>query len=375
MNKIIGFAKREAVLCIAFVLALASMLIVTPNAGYIDYVEWSTLGLLFCLMAVVKGFDRLGAFSSLSGKLTAGFHNTRTLGAALSLMCFFLAMVVTNDVALITLVPLTITLFQGKEEVIIRTIVLETAAANLGSMATPVGNPQNLFIYTHYNMPIGEFFQIMLPLTLVSLVLVVASAFFIPSSELNGTSRNSEIVSDGRKKLRIIAMVIAAAFCLCTVLRLTDWKICLAAVLICVAVADAGILKQVDYALLLTFVCFFVFVGNISAVSELRQFISEIVSGREMLMGAVLSQVISNVPCAVMLSGFTEKAGQLLLGVDIGGMGTLIASLASLISFKLYGASEGAKKGRYFAEFTVYNFAMLVLLFTAQMAINELFRY
>lgn len=373
MNKIIGFVKREAVLCIAFVLALASTLIVPPNAGYIDYVEWSTLGLLFCLMAVVKGFDRLGAFSSLSGKLTAGFHNTRTLGAALSLMCFFLAMVVTNDVALITLVPLTITLFQGKEEVTIRTIVLETAAANLGSMATPVGNPQNLFIYTHYNMPIGEFFQIMLPLTLVSLVLVVASAFFIPSSDLNGTSRNSKIVSDGRKKLRIIAMVIAAAFCLCTVLRLTDWKICLAAVLICVAVADAGILKQMDYALLLTFICFFVFVGNISAVSELRQFISEIVSGREMLMGAVLSQVISNVPCAVMLSGFTENAGQLLLGVDIGGMGTLIASLASLISFKLYGASEGAKKGRYFAEFTVYNFSMLAVLFAAQLGINVLF--
>ena len=154
--------------------------------------------------------------------------------------------------------------------------------------------------------------------------------------------------------------------------RLLDWRICLVVVLVCVLTADWRVLRRVDYALLLTFICFFVFVGNLSAVPAVRELISGVVSGREMLVGVLLSQVISNVPCAVMLSGFTGNAEQLLLGVDIGGLGTLIASLASLISFKLYGATAGAKKSRYFAEFSAYNFAMLIVLFAAQTGFNAL---
>lgn len=374
MKAILGFIKREAVLCISFAAALISMIFVPPNAGYLGYVDWSTLGILFCLMAVVKGFDSIGAFSRLSGALTARFHSTRTLGAALSLLCFFLAMLVTNDVSLITIVPLTIALFRELPEVLIRTVVLETAAANLGSMATPVGNPQNLFIYTHYNMPIGDFFGIMLPPTLLSLLIIAASALLIPRAELAGREPAARSADDsgGRKKLRTAIYIVLAAVCLCTVLRFLDWRICFAAVLVGTLAADARVLSRVDYALLGTFICFFVFVGNISAIPVVQQFISGIVSGREMLAGVVISQVISNVPCAVMLSGFTQNAGQLLLGVDLGGLGTLIASLASLISFKFYCASAGAKKGRYFAEFTLYNFAVLAVLFAAQSGINAL---
>lgn len=373
MKEFFRFVRREAVLCISLAAALISMIFIPPDEGYLGYVDWSTLGILFCLMAVVKGFDSTGAFSRLSGALTSRFRSTRALGAALSLLCFFLAMLVTNDVSLITIVPLTITLFREAPEVLIRTVVLETAAANLGSMATPVGNPQNLFIYTHYDMPIGDFFRVMLPVTVLSLLVIAASALFIPKTELakpEAAVKSPE--SGGRKKLRTAVYIVMAAVCVCTVLRFLDWRICLAVVLAGSFIADARVLARVDYALLGTFICFFVFVGNISAIPAVQGFIGGAVAGREMLAGALISQVISNVPCAVMLSGFTQNAEQLLLGVDLGGLGTLIASLASLISFKFYCASPGAKKGRYFAEFTLYNFAALAVLFAAQCGLNVL---
>ncbi len=373
MKEFFRFVRREAVLCISLAAALISMIFIPPDEGYLGYVDWSTLGILFCLMAVVKGFDSTGAFSRLSGALTSRFRSTRALGAALSLLCFFLAMLVTNDVSLITIVPLTITLFREAPEVLIRTVVLETAAANLGSMATPVGNPQNLFIYTHYDMPIGDFFRVMLPVTVLSLLVIAASALFIPKTELAKPEAAVKAPeSGGRKKLRTAVYIVMAAVCVCTVLRFLDWRICLAVVLAGSFIADARVLARVDYALLGTFICFFVFVGNISAIPAVQGFIGGAVAGREMLAGAVISQVISNVPCAVMLSGFTQNAEQLLLGVDLGGLGTLIASLASLISFKFYCASPGAKKGRYFAEFTLYNFAALAVLFAAQCGLNAL---
>ena len=372
MKALLIFIKKEAVLCIALGAALISMIFVPPNENYLGYVDWSTLGLLFCLMAAVQGFGSAGVFRKLSGALTRHFHSTRSLGTALSLMCFFLSMAVTNDVALITLVPLTITLFRGRPEVIIRVTVLETAAANLGSMVTPMGNPQNLYIYSHYEMSLGEFFSATLPPAAVSLVMIAASALLIPSQPLE--PEKTGCASAGRSgKLRLILFGAAAAASLCTVVRLLDWRITLAVTLVCVLVADRRVLARVDYSLLLTFVCFFVFVGNISAIPAVRELIGGVVSGRELAVGVALSQVISNVPCAVMLSGFTENGRQLMLGVDIGGLGTLIASLASLISFKLYCASDSAKKGRYFAEFTIYNFAALAVLLAAQYGISALF--
>ncbi len=371
MKGLLKFIKKEAVLCISFAAALVSMIFVPPNENYLGYVDWSTLGLLFCLMAAVQGFGSIGAFAGLSRALTKRFHNTRTLGAALALMCFFLAMLITNDVALLTFVPLTILMFRNRTEAKIRTVVLETAAANLGSMATPMGNPQNLYIYSHYNLSLGEFFGTMLPLTALSLIVTAASALLIPSEPLERSVSPDE-ASEKPGKLRVILFSLAAVSSLCTVLRILDWRISLAVTLVCVIAADRRVLARVDYALLATFVCFFVFVGNISSISAVRSLISGIVTGRELLVGAAVSQVISNVPCAVMLSGFTDNARQLLLGVDIGGSGTLIASLASLISFRLYCAGEGAKKGRYFAVFTVYSFAVLAVMLAAQLGLNAL---
>ncbi len=364
----IRFIKKEAVLCIAFVLAVLSMLLTPPDAGYLGYVDFSVIGILLCLMITVQGFGKTGLFDFLSEQLTRRFKNTRSLSAALTALCFFMSMFITNDVALLTFVPLTLLLFSGREKVRIRCVILETAAANLGSMATPIGNPQNLYIYSHYSYTLADFFSVMLPISGVSLALILLSLIFIPREKITPKEDTAKFTLS--RNFFVYAAVFA--LCLCTVARLIDYRICLVLTLAAAVIFDVKILAKPDYALLATFVCFFVFVGNISAVPEIRETISRIILERETLISCVLSQIISNVPCALMVSGFTDKADAVLLGVNIGGMGTLIASLASLISYKLYARSDGAKKGRYFAEFTVYNFAFLALLLGFALAAGKL---
>lgn len=363
MNKVKEFLKAETVLCIAFVLAVASMFITPPSGDYLGYIDYSVIGMLCCLMITVRGFSETGLFEFLSKKLTGRFKSSRALCAALALLCFFMAMLITNDVALLTFVPLTLALFGGRDKLLIRCIILETAAANLGSMATPIGNPQNLSIYSYYNYSLGNFFLTMLPISLLSLLIIMISLVFIPNEKIS----HGESIAKFSPTRNFFVYSVIFAVCVCSVARLLDYRICLLITLAAALIFDRKILLKIDYALLATFVCFFVFVGNISAVSAVKDFISGILNGRELLVSCALSQVISNVPCAIMLSGFigAENSDALLIGVNIGGMGTLIASLASLISFKLYSRSDKAKKGRFFAEFTVYNFAVLAVLLFA----------
>lgn len=363
MNRIKEFLKAETVLCIAFVLAVASMFITPPSAEYLGYIDYSVIAMLFCLMVTVQGFVKTGLFEFLSKKLTGSFKSSRALSAALMLLCFFTAMLITNDVALLTFVPLTLALFSGRDKLLIRCIILETAAANLGSMATPIGNPQNLSIYSYYNYSLGDFFLTMLPISLLSLGVLLLSLVFIPNEKIS----HGEVKAAFSPTRNFFVYAVIFAVCVCSVARLLDYRICLLITLLAALIFDRKILAKPDYALLATFVCFFIFVGNISAVPAVEEFIGGILNGREMLVSCGLSQIISNVPCAIMLSGFiaAENSDALLIGVNIGGMGTLIASLASLISFKLYSRSERSKKGRFFAEFTVYNFAVLGLLILA----------
>lgn len=358
MSKIIKFLKNEIVLCVSFVLAVISMFIISPNMGYLEYVDYSVIAILFCLMVTIQGLNKLGVFEVISQKLTSHFSNTRSLSAVLVMLCFFMAMLITNDVALLTFVPLTLMLFKGRDKVLIRCIVLETAAANLGSMVTPIGNPQNLYIYSAYEMSISDFFKTMLPISAISLALILLSLFFIPSQRIEKKSDKTNFSTSRNFFVYIVIFIV----CICTVAKFVDYRICLAVTILAALIFDINVLSKPDYSLLATFVCFFIFVGNISKIPAVSTLIESVLNGKELIIGALLSQVISNVPCALMLSGFTDNAKQLLLGVNIGGMGTLIASLASLISFKLYAVSENAKKGRYFAEFTVYNFAFLCIL-------------
>lgn len=361
MKRLKEFIQKETVLCIAALCAVATMFLVPPDAEYLHYIDWRVLCLLLCLMAVVSGFKSLGAFDWLTYQLLRRIGSGRVLDVTLVLLPFFCSMLVTNDVALIVFVPFTLALLEGLGCVraMVPVIVLQTMAANLGSMATPVGNPQNLYLYAAYSLEAGEFFSVVLPLTLVSgIALTLAAVPLLPRKLPEQSLREVQISSAGRMSLY------AALFglCLLTVFRVVDYRIITAVVVIALALADRRLLKEIDFMLLLTFVCFFVVSENLGRVETVRSFLQGLLSRNTLLTSVGASQVISNVPAAVLLSSFTENWRELLAGVNIGGLGTPIASLASLITLKLYMRRKGANVGRFMLWFIAANAASLVLL-------------
>ena len=361
MEKIKEFLKKETVLCIAALCAAATMLLVPPDAEYLHYIDWRVLCLLLCLMAVVAGFKSLGAFDWLTFQLLRRIKSGRVLGVTLVLLPFFCSMLVTNDVSLIVFVPFTLALLDGLgcAGAMAPVIVLQTVAANLGSMATPVGNPQNLYLYAAYQLEAGEFFSVVLPLTLVSgVALTLAALPVLPRQLPEQKLREERITSAGKLGLYAALFVL----CLLTVFRVVDYPVTTAVVVAALFLADRKLLKEIDFMLLLTFVCFFVVSENLGRVEAVRSFLQTLLNGSTLLTAVGASQVISNVPAAVLLSAFTDQWWELLAGVNIGGLGTPIASLASLITLKLYLRWKGARVGQFLAVFTAANLAGLILL-------------
>ena len=361
MKSVGAFFRREPVLVISAIAAVLSMLAVPPSAAYIEYIDLRVLCLLFCLMAVVDGLKGCGLFAVLAQRLLTGRGSLRRVSMILVLLPFFTSMLVTNDVSLITFVPFAVLILNaiGRTDRLIPIVALQTVAANLGSMATPVGNPQNLFIYAKYSLGAGEFFGAVLPVAGLSLVLLVAAVAFGPKDgiEVNFGER-AEITHKKRLALCVLLFIV----CLLAVMRVMHYGLVTGLVLLTLLVADRAALKQVDYCLLLTFVFFFIFAGNIGNIPVVNDTLSAMLDGSTFFTSLLASQVISNVPAAVLLAGFTEDWKGLLLGTDVGGLGTIIASLASLISFKLYCAVPGSRAGKYMLYFTVVNVAALVLL-------------
>ena len=359
-QKVSVFFRQETVLCVAGLCAVVTAFFVPPSLHYLEYLDFRVLSLLFCLMAVVSGLGQAGLFERLSRRLTAGLKGSRVLVLALVMLCFFSSMIITNDVALLTFVPFAVLTLTGvgQQKQILVTVVLQTIAANLGSMLTPVGNPQNLYLYSYYEMSMGEFFSVTLPVTLLSLVLLAGGCLLLPNEPVT-LPPSEEVRLDQKRLWRFGALLIC---CLLTVFRILPWPVMLVVVAAVMLLFDRPLFGRVDYSLLLTFVFFFIFVGNMGEIPAVRELISPLVQGRELWAGLLASQVISNVPAAVLLSTFTEGGRGLLLGVNIGGLGTLIASLASLISYRIYGHTVGARPGRYLAVFTLMNLAALVPL-------------
>ncbi|NJP41342.1 citrate transporter [Oscillospiraceae bacterium HV4-5-C5C] len=366
------FLKSQAVLLISAAAALFSMLLVKPSPAYGQYLDWRTLILLFCLMLVVAGFRAERRFDALGHWLVRRIHNSRQLTLVLMLLCFFSAMLITNDVSLLTFVPFTILLFAelGWQRELIYAVVLETVAANLGSLLMPVGNPQNLYLYSHYQMTPGLFFYYTMPLSLAGLLLCLAAAGLAPARRLalSGPSPAAKplAVSDSSEAApapwRSYLYLGLFAACLLTVFRLLDERVLLGLIILGILIADRRLFKAVDYGLLLTFVCFFIVSGNLAKVPALQQLLAGWLQTHEFATALLLSQVISNVPAAVLLSSFTTNPGPLLAGTNVGGLGTLIASLASLISFRLYSALPEARPGRFLKVFTVVNLVCLLPL-------------
>ena len=372
MKNLVEFLKKETVLCIAFLLAVISAFIVPVDSQYIEYMDFRVLVLLFALMTVMSGLQSLGIFEKLSYSLIKYVKSTRSLTLLLVSLCFFLAMFITNDVALITFVPFTILILEkiDSPKNLIPIIVLETIAANLGSMLTPIGNPQNLYLYGLSGLSISEFLLHMALSTIISFVLLIICSLFLKKEEI--TILETTNTFENKKPVLTAYYFVLFILCLLTVAYLIPYPVLLLVSIPVLLIWDNETLKKVDYSLLLTFISFFVFIGNMQRIPAVAEMISSLVEGKELITAFLTSQIISNVPAAMLLSGFTDNYKALLLCVNIGGLGSLIASLASLISFK-YFANYVAKlpkesnitKGKYLAHFTSMNvlFAAFLLGF------------
>ena len=371
MRKIKELLQKETVLCIAVLLAIISAFVIHPDKEYIDYIDFRTLAILFCLMSVMAGLQKLGLFQMIAEKLLEKVKNIGQLVSILVLLCFFFGMVITNDVALITFVPFTFTVLRLLDEeqerrLAVPIVVLQTIAANLGSMLTPIGNPQNLYLYAKAGISLGEFVMLMLPYTATALVLLLICCFFLGKKEKNTALQvhfSEQVNLTGKGKTLVVYLVLFV-LSLLTVAHVVSVWVVLAIVFVVVLIMDRKVLAKVDYSLLLTFAGFFVFIGNMGRIPAFNSFLEGIVMGNEVLTAIVASQVISNVPAALLLSGFTNNYEGLIIGVNLGGLGTLIASMASLISYKYIVRESKDKntKGKYLGAFTLTGIAFLIVL-------------
>lgn len=383
IRKIVNFAKKETVLFVAVLLAFGSMVCVPPDMQYLSYIDYRVLALLFCLMTVMEGFKSTGFFAAVAGKLLEKVKTFRQLYLVLVFLCFFTSMWITNDVALLTFVPFTVLVLRmtGLEQEMIPVIVLQTIAANLGSMTTPVGNPQNLYLYSISGMGIGAFLQIMGPLTLISAGLIFLICLIHKDFPIRQGMLGKEIVGV-RKAGENQVLAVLFFISLLSVFRILSWQLLLLIVLAsCIGIKafckEKYLPLEADFGLLLTFVAFFIFIGNMGRICAVREVLSQVLNGRELLISFLCSQMISNVPAAILLSGFTQEYRGLLQGVNIGGLGTLIASLASLISYKFFAAESeqtpaAGTRGRYMLTFTIWNVGMALVLLAAAFLLNGL---
>ncbi len=375
-KKLIAFLKRETVLSIALLLAVFSSFFVPPDERYMEYIDFRTLAILFCLMAVMAGLRNIGLFERIARGLLGKMKSVLGLILILTMFCFFFSMLITNDVALITFVPFTFTVLamlgeEIKKKLVLTVVAMQTIGANLGSMLTPIGNPQNLYLFGKSGMTMGEFTLLMLPYTLFSLVLLlgwgVISGMRFRKTKCQEATRldkdtEPEHPMEAPRRGLLIAYLLLFVCCLLSVAHWLPWQAALAIVFLAVFLLDRSVLKQVDYALLFTFAGFFVFIGNMGRIPLFSDFLRGIILGREVYTSVIASQVLSNVPAALLLSGFTKDYESLIIGTNLGGLGTLIASMASLISYKYIIKEEESSKGAYIGIFTIANLLFLAAL-------------
>lgn len=360
LAKAAEFLRNDAVLCIAVLLASGSMLLVPPSVGYIDYIDWHTLALLFGLMAVMKGFQQAGLFVYLGSKLLERTATSRQMLWVLVFLPFVTSMIITNDVALITFVPfgLAVLRMARQEWLVVPLVVMQTLAANLGSMLTPMGNPQNLYLYNKSGLGFVGFCSLMLPYALASAVCLGAVIVLLRCQPIEGVDLQANLGSPKVLGLSAVGFVL----CLLAIFKVLSPLLVAAGILVFLLVTDRATLKSLDYSLLGTFAAFFVFIGNLGQVEVFRQFLAQVLEGHVELVAVLASQVISNVPAALLLSGFTDQWQALIVGCNLGGLGTLIASMASLISYKILSREYRGLKAGYFWVFTAGNVVLLALL-------------
>ncbi len=367
MTKVIDFVKKNVVMEIAFVAAVITMFFVPPDKEYLGYFDFKTLSCLFCVLAVVCALKHIKFFYILARKIVESFGNIKYCVLSLVYITFIGSMLIANDMALLTFLPLGYFILDAtkQQKYMAFTFIMQNIAANLGGMLTPFGNPQNLYLYTKFNIPNGEFVSIMLPPFIISVVIItVCCLVFVKSEKLQ--IEDTPVRLDIKRAGVYLALFILS---IAIVFRTIPYVIGLIAIPAVLLVMDRKALKEVDYPLLLTFVFFFVFAGNMARIEVVRELFSFLLNKSVLLFSVLSCQFISNVPSAILLSQFTENYPELLLGVNIGGVGTLISSLASLITFREYHKHNPKKTLYYVGMFSLFNFAFLFLLSGIEMAI------
>lgn len=359
-DKIINFIKKEVVLSVAIVLTVVTCFFVPIDKEYLNYFDYNTLTCLFCMLAVVAGLKSTNVFELISRKMINMFHTRRGVIYSLVFGTFFFDMIVANDMSLITFLPLTyIVLHSTKNDKYLAfTFIMQTIAANMGGMITPYGNPQNLYLYSYYNIPTSEFFGILFIQAVTVAVLLYICISFIKNEKL--TLRRKSKIIIARNKLYIYAILFIIV--ILTIFRVIPYLITLLSVLIVMIMTDRRRFKDVDYALIATFCVFFIFSGNIARISAIKEFIASIVTKNTLLAGIISCQFISNVPTAIFLSKFTTNYTDLLISVNIGSLGILISSLASLITLKEFLKHQPKNFWKYLGIFTLFNTMFLIVL-------------
>jgi len=355
-DNVMKLFKKDPVFSISLILALISCTLSRPKA---DYINFEVLACLFNLMVVVKAFEELCFLDKVAVSILNKCTDSRKVSLVMVLLSFFSSMVITNDVALITLVPLTLIISRKSDMDMLVTVILQTLAANLGSSLTPIGNPQNLYIFSYYRLTASQFFASISFLAVSGLVWLCVLS--LRSSKIEYELNLGNVDIKDKKKATIWALLFIII--ILSVFDVINYKIVFIATLIITFFINKRLLLKVDYLLLATFVCFFIFIGNISNIPSVAEFMKQNLDDpvQTYFSSILLSQVISNVPCAIFLSKFTTYWKELLLGVNIGGMGTIIASLASVISYKLFVKDNPGSSRKYIGLFSLYNVISLGL--------------
>ncbi len=370
VDKFLHFLAKNTVMVVAMAAALITCLIVPPDREYLGYFDIKTLTCLFCVLAVVCALKNIRFFYTLAQKIVASCRNARLSILVLVYITFIGSMLIANDMALLTFLPLGYLVLgtTGKTKYMAFTFIMQNIAANLGGMLTPFGNPQNLYLYTKFQIPAGEFMTIMaIPFALSVLLITICCLIFVKPEPM--------VLNQAIQKLplkRTVLYLALFALAIAIVFRGIPYWIGLIVIPAVLIFADRKALKAVDYPLLLTFVFFFIFSGNMARIGVVRELFSWLMEKSTLLFSTLSCQVISNVPSAILLSQFTENYRDLLIGVNIGGVGTLIASLASLITFREYTNHAPEKSKSYILLFSAFNFAFLIILTGVMMLLKAL---
>ena len=363
------FVREEVVLVVSTVLMLVSMVFVPPSAEYLEYINLDTLIVLFCMMVAVAGLAGCNVFNAISTKAVMRSSSVRSLALVLVFTPFFLAMVISNDVTLLTVVPLSITVLHliHRDDLMPVILVLQTLMANLGSFMTPMGNPHNLYIFQNFGLDVADVPATMVLTSAIGVLVVAASVLTLKNGPV-AVAHRDEGVTDRRF---VLLMVLVFIVTLASVIRIVPKPAAFAFTILAIVLTKPKTLTKVDYSLLLTFVTLFIFTGNLAKIDVFTEMFTGLMEWNPIAASAMASQFTSNLPATLMLSSYTDDWAGLMIGTNIGGFGTPIASMASLITLKQYFKTEGADRKRYLAVFLSLNF----LLLTSLIVINVAWKY